>query len=383
MTNGKRRSGRLLTLFLIVLALLTFFSRAIYAAMLPQVRTERITAGTVSTEITAETFRLESDLKRTLRLPFSLGDCEFAVEVLAVAEGGMFEAGDDLLCLSAYDGELALFETQLAIDEAMRAEEMWRNAYEAEYGELLSELDSLLVQNRIQEAVAVRREIRHMESAQALDGVCLADLQRETVRCLERQQALLELQADDWRISAPERGTLLLWQIKTGGRVQCSDALLSYAPSDADVCAAVSIGPDWLERASSVSVQALCLDGSQTKWSFLGVERLEGERYILAAPVEGGIFDASAVQSLVFNIRSEYFEAIIPTEAVSFGCVYVLRTRDGAWNGEECYVEKIDVREMAAGEGRTAVAGKLSAGDRVVIYSNKELYDGAEVYSMP
>lgn len=381
MSNTKKKSAWMLGLFFAILALLTFFSRSIYASLLPQVKVAKVSSGTIATEIQTDKFHVESDVEKRVYVPAELAEENLTVEKLLVKTGARFSAGDALVRVSAYEGQHLLEKAESDLTIAVREEAEWQQAYDAGIEEMLVQLQQLEAQNKRTEASALKEKIRYISDEQIYEGIYLNDLMDTTKHCTNRRDWLLKLQENNWQIMADEDGVVLKWLKEENATISSCDALVVYAPEDANVQLHVGIDLEWLSFISSINAKVSYTDGTSEDWLYLGIEKNEaGEKLVMLTPKNEGTFEPATIEAIQLSVQSEYFDTVVSNRALEAGDLFVLRVRNGSWNTEEYYVEKVDAKILAEGGARIAVEGEINPGDLVIIQTTQALLDGDTVY---
>lgn len=383
MSSRKKRSSWLLVVFVLGFVILTFFSRAIYAALLPEVKVSKVTAGSVGLEQEIKEYTVASEDECRIYMPYEFMENAIVIEEIPLKSGDSFKTGDPLICLSAYQGMVLLDNAKKNLEKAERAKTEWQNNYESQMEKLLAQLRDLEQKEEFDEAFSVKSELSYMKSQKVYDDVYLSDLE-STCETYDAQVAYLkQLQENDWYILAPEDGIMLQELVKTGDRVSAGAVLLVYAPKGAEMKVLAKLEMNWEDSISSANVQVSYADGSTGKWSYGGIEKTDsGETRLVLIP-EDHFEQFGAISMIQCSIQSKYFDAIIPAKALIDDQLYVLRSEQGAWGKEEYYVEKIDYKILAEGDDRLAIKGEVNVGDLVIVQSTKALTDGGKVYYLP
>ena len=373
----RKRPARLLAAFFAALVVLTFFSRAIYASMLPQVRAVRVSVGVVETEFEAETFSIRADGEETLCLPEGASGYAISVSRLCVREGEYFSAGDARLSLNAREGARVLAAAQREESLALRDLEEWRYARQEDETARRASIEEEYRFGDSETARQLEARLAHDKAVGLYAGRYEDDLVYEYEQAKTKAAALQALADAGWAVCAEEDGVLLAWETSAGG-ASGERSLCRYAPEGSNITLAIRSQLDWREKPAQMRVTESLND---RPWSYQGRETDEnGMLWFLTAPEAGGLFDVTQVRPLTIHATSAYTQAIIPEEAVEGGAVWVLRTRTGSWGVEETYVERVRVQILAAGDGMVSVSGKLSPGDRVVTLASRTLADSDRVY---
>lgn len=381
MANGGKRSVRLLVAFFVVLAIATFFSRAIYAALLPQVRVAKVTAGSLSLTVGTDVYGVRSDIEVKLRLPQAVSGASLIAEGPLVKAGKSFKAGDELLRLSAYECERAIEQAERAVAVALREEQEWRYEFQLEIERLQKEIDGLL-RSGDEEAVRERqRELAHIKGIERHGGAYLSDLESATAEALALRDGLYAIRDAGFRVLAPENGVMLKWYAQKDSSLSGGAVIGAYAPEGASLSLFANVSLRWQEAGMHVKPSVRMVGGNTVPWEYQGMERDEnGAISLLIAPMTGGTLSLDGIESIEFTIQSPYCQSILPGDALDGEGVYVLRARKGSWRQTEYYVELVDVSPFAVGDERIAVRGEIAAGDQVVVFSSKPVFDGDTVY---
>lgn len=383
MSKSKRRSAWLLMAFIFGLVVLTFFSRSIYASLLPQVKVMKVTPGSVTLDREVDEYYLISNNEHSIYMSYDIRGDEIGIEDILVSTGDMFTEGEPLVRLSEYQGAILLENAAKDLAKAQRAIDEWQHEFELEIESLLRRQQTLTSDDDYEEKIMIRDTLSFMKKQEVYGSVYLSDLQEEYDACQTRLGYLEQLRNDNWCIVAPEEGILLRENIEMGTKISGGDMIMVYAPRGAQISLLATVDMEWKDKISSVRVQMAFEKGVDNKWMYEGIKKEEsGETRLVLVP-DNNFERFNELSTLQIVIQSKYFEKIIPMNALDTGSLYVMRLRKGAWNKEEYYVEKVDYRIVADGNSSIAIEGDVNVGDLVVYQSTKDLTDGGVVYYLP
>lgn len=393
MSAQSRRSLRAPVIFIVLLAAITFLSKTIYNSTLPKVEIERVRDGTLRLEITSSALALNSDQVNAMRIEQSLSSTPLQVEAVYLRQMESFEPGDALLAFDPAVGEYACLQAQNALQECQNALDAWDsqwllawNALQLERLTLASdaqqpEADAAVIAQRSENLDA---ELKLLEQDKVLEGVYRSTLEADCLEAAAIVDCLDELRGNGWKLLAPEEGIISEIMVAAGDRYEGIEPLVRWV-SSADPSLKIGIACNrsfsaaMLEDVRVTSIDSSTKRTSGIAWDFAGCTVQNGEQMLWARAVEG-FSTLSDIQSLCFEMRSEYQSLLVPNDAVIGGdTVYVLESRTGAWGSAENVIRAVRFSSAQSDDQYTALSGDISPSSLVVVRWDRPLSDGCAV----
>lgn len=344
MTRLQKKCGIGLIILLLILGLLTYLSRQIFLALLPKVTVQDAFSGDISTRYTVSA-RLHYATQEQVISP---ADC-YVVDSF-VQPGEEVIKGQPLLQLSTQrleESRLNLLRLQEA-DTAGVA--------------LLSSYERQLLELQIQQRQEVLENIEQLLSNDGLiaaDRSCLVRKVAEKNTLIASGNVLLE-------ITDQQEGAYLTWQLPVDQAVPLSSTVTMELPVISFI--------DGQERVTNTEIAVKAArrwyDSQQNLYYY------QSEPFLNMVAWEDGRQIPACVES---SPRS--FNTIIPVSSINFenestGTIFLLFSAEESGLGYDT-VRSLTVKIQSKTEAYAALESSIAG--PVVVYTDKPLYDGAQV----
>lgn len=364
----RRKAKIAVAVFFGCMLALTFCSRTIYRALLPQVRTEKAAAGVLEYGVAATEWKIDADEMDSVCIPAQTGS--LTVERVLVRKGDYIEREQTLLKFYAPSSEAALERVQSDLETAKIALR--------EHEIALMQERSRLKERMNEETNGEKLKELGMEAELLQDGImggtALSELQREYEAAAEAVRALLQLQGDGWELRSPVEGTAAELSVKDGAAVSGYEHLLYVIPPEQEIRLGIGTAdlPDTRSGKWTWKTFAATRDG-ETECLHEGVK--DGVLY-LALP-DG--LRAQDVVGVSAKLQSGYYDMLLPVGYLDGESVWVMVSATGDW-GETVWRAVRREPELGPSDGKNVVVlSGLSRADRIIISSAKPLTDGQDV----
>lgn len=364
---GKKHVGRAAILFFGVMLTLTFCSRTVYRALMPQVQTVRVNGGILTYAQQNDNYQLDATELNYAYIDASVSQT-IRIEKVLVNPNQRVEEGTLLVQLYVPEAEQAL---QAAQEEFARAEIAWKRWGMEQTAELLrlkEQMEQTETPEKIrqlqQELTLVQQGIVGNESQQ----LCY----EQYVQAEANLGVLEELKSNAWIISASQSGWI--------GEIfqQAGDSYSGVSPLMTIVSGEVQIGVEWDQQLN------LDRDAERIRAQIeVGEQKIDCE-YVRSSDeivwlrcAENIAYDQ--IRSISLSAETGFIETLIRNDALTGDSVYVLETRTGSWGEDEYYAKRVQLKLGRTNGVMTEVLSGLNGSEEVILTSTKELSDGATV----
>lgn len=351
--NRKKVISKIAVIFLIIVLLLTFFSKTINNLLLPEVECTAPYAGSLQNSTEAAGAISKSEIVQV----FSNGSWQ--IEKVEVAAGRLIKIGDSLAKIDMKKAELSLMNLKLDVMRAENSLASYKGSFSASG---TKKTDEYL------------RNVKQMEY----------ELQVKKTELSNFEKAIPE----NGEIKAETAGIISNVYIMPGKNVSEGEPIFDIAKETEKATVTWKLGSS---KARGVNITDEVTIRIKEPEETGITTTIENKKYL---PQEG-IYEFTAEldtdlelqdgqqATIVMGQSDKEYESIVPTSAIvqdSTGTyVYRVETRNGAL-GEEEYVKKALVTILGQDDFNTAVDGLDSGeGPDIVSYSTKVLYDGVQV----
>lgn len=360
----KRSPARALAVFLMILLALTFFSGTLRQAALPHVTAVRLSGGYLTKEIAAKEPVLSSgETKEVLPCAFSLSTA-LPLEQVYARTNQRVAKGETLATFDRHRGEQLLSQAEIDCEAARTALTVWKSGYERALQE---------------ETQADARRL--LEQERVLNGVSLKTVSAEYEQAAGRYEALRHLADGDWRVVAEEDLWVTEVLVSAGAEYQGVVPILRYIPQAAELRAGAVCAGTFPFAGAVRSVTVCQSDGTASEaWAYDRMEAGE-ETYTLWATLSDPAQAESLTGGLLFRVESEYFDTLVPREALCGESIYVLETRQGAWGQTEQYARRVEGTYTLSDDRYVLFqSSRILSGEYVIVDWDRAFDDGDAVY---
>lgn len=338
MNTKKKSAVRRLLLFLAIMLALTFFSRTLYLATLPQVTAVRLSGGYLTVDIPASTPILYSEtVKEVIPCKYPLAS-PLSGSRIQVRQNQAVRQGETLIEFDAHWAESALAQAKSEYDSAMAAQTVWKNGYDQQLHELESKEKTLRSEggdsSESLQAIAAERKLLEQD---IYNSVPLSEVQDKCDAARSVYESLSRLKQNNWRIAAPENLWIAEISLKEGDDYRGVAPVLRYIPQTAEVYAGAvyTDSPQILKDAASISVVEG--DGQVSEaWKYSHMEPSENG-YTLWAALADPLHPELPEDGLTFHLETGYYSTLVPKAALCQEGIYLAQKRAGAWGQTEDY----------------------------------------------
>lgn len=380
----KHAAVRAALIFLGIMAAVTFFSRTLRYAMIPKVEVAYAVGGTLKWNCQSDQLQLKSTGRMRIHPAWDEG--ELRVEEILVQEGDAVSPGDGLLRFEAQTGESALTAAEASFQTAQRELDAWDAAYAQELDALDQEISTLKEelrttthnQRRLTEKIAEARARREKwAQAAEVDGVPRTEKEQNLARARENVQALANLRDNQWTLSADIAAFVGEISVSAGEICDGKLPLLMLEVRDGGLL----VGIQTELSAENLVDKTVKLDTSEKEtarqmegWEYDGYT-LEKGRAILWAHRTAGDTPENTPTALAFLVESPRYQYLVPNSAIAGENLYVLRTRTGAFGGEETYAAQVSLKNPVSDARYTAVESGVGGMDQVIVGWDRAFQD--------
>lgn len=336
----KSKAMKLFLLFLAAMGIMSLVSRGIYASRIPKVRT-------VSMVNRALSFKVEysGTLKTSKELPvFALP--ELRVSEICVRQGDKVEAGEALIRFDSeyLEGCIKRLENEIETDR-------------------LTRLD--------------------YSSAQAWNSIKILDISMNAKK--EKLQKYKELLENKSELTSKTIGVIT--DVRVGsGDITGETAVLLIADASADLHFSADISKEDTERISVGDLVTLKFRNGKVNMNNCEISAINAvdneDIFRLEINMEPSELTIGEIGTMAITVLSEQKYDCIPIEAVHTNndsmksYVYVLEESEG-FLGTEYHVVKKDIDILDKNESYAAAENSgISRNDKIVSFSNKDIFDG-------
>lgn len=363
------RAAKATAVFFGVMLLLTFCSRTIYRSMMPSVRTEYPSGGTLKLSVAASQFAIEADRTEFSYIPATLPG-GLRIADLYVKSGSRIQACDPVLAFYVPEAEALL----------LRSETELRKMYlqqEERTAEIAGERERIKRQMAETpagaEAELLVGKLRLLEEGY-YNGTLNEETENELTAMRETVSILRELRDSGWVYTAGRAGTVCEIYVSAGETYAGTGPILRYVPETEQVY--ITALPE--TEGSPVNAEWSANVRLVTDTGSISAENAEIRGRKLVVPVSDDV-DPAAVNCLEAEFTSPYRPMLIPNEALHGQYVYTLEKQTGEW-GQTVYTVKARRVYTGASDGvRTEVLSGLNVNDAVIVSCTEELTDGKRV----
>jgi len=407
-TKRKKRTGKLLFTFMVIMALLTFFSNTINNFLLPRVMLENPDRGALIKEISGE------DTIEARSVYEEYADAGLKVLEVNVEEGDLVKKGQQLLSLdieelkSSLQDEKNRYRQQQLDLEKLREDSMLRDyessiesakeklekqtkyyqdiktlydaGYESESGlkEAETELNSAkrsydsAVQDKEDYLRNNLREIENLELDMEIQGRRIANLEKKV--------------SNGGVYAAPSDGIITELNFSKGTLTGNTQPLYKLAEASGGFRLTISVDHElanYVKPGEKVDVYVASLEEGRIEGSIAQVKDNpeDGALKDIVIDIESSELKGGENGEVIISNRTEQFQELVPNSAVytdnDGSYVYTIKKVDSPL-GMESYVQRVSVTVLDSDSTKTAVMG-VPPMDKVVAGSTKPLSDGDRV----
>ena len=382
MNVKKKSAARRLLLFLAVMLALTFFSRTLYLATLPQVTAVRLSGGYLAVDIPSRTPMLYSDtVKEVIPCREPLAG-PLSVSRIQVRQNQAVRQGETLIEFDAHWAENALAQAKSEYDSALAAQAVWKSGYDQQLRELEAKEKTLRgeggASSEALQAIAAERKLLEQD---IYNSVPLSEVQDKCNAARSVYEALSRLKENSWRIAAPEDLWIAEINLKEGDDYRGVSPALRYIPQTAKIYAGAAYmdSPQILKDAASISV--LEGDGRVSgAWKYSHMEPSENG-YTLWASLADPLHPDLPEDGLTFHLETGYYSTLVPKAALCQEGIYLVQKRAGAWGQTEDYACLVKGKYSLSDDQYVLFETTASLdGEGVLIDWDRAFSDGDTVY---
>lgn len=404
----KKRTGRLLAGFVIVMALLTFFSNTINNFLLPRVVLESPSRGALIKEISGEgSIEAKSVYEE-------YADSGLKVLEVNVEEGDAVRKGQPILSLdidelksSLQDERSKYRQQQLDIEKLKDDSALGRydSSIESAKDKLEEQTDyyqdiKTLYDAGFESESKLKEAEAELNNAQRSYDSAVQDKEeylRNNLRDVESSELSLEIQgrkiaslekkvANGGVYTAPSDGIITELNFGKGTLTNNSQPLFKLAEASGGFQLSISVDSDlaaYVKPGDKVDVKVTALEAGRAEGSIAQVkENLEdGDMKDIVIDVKSNELQSGEKGEVTISKRTEQLYELVPNSAVytdSDGSyVYTVKKVDSPL-GVESYVQRVNVTVLDSDSTKSAVTG-ISPMEKVVAGSTKPLDDGDRV----
>lgn len=367
----KKRATRIAILFFSVMILLTFFSRTIYRAMLPNVQIAGLNGGLLKYAHTAYDIRIKGQDSVSVQLPVLLSR-PLTVKKLHVKPNQHVKKGEALLSFHEADGEYLMEEAEQRLDTASVTLSLWERDRERR----IVGLESAIKRTSRKADKAMMEEDLALLVSGIMNGMTKRQMTADVTVWEKNLSSLNRLKLSGWRLRCVESGLIESILIKEGDRYSGLDPLLTLCPEGTGY----RIGCVW-ESAPALRLNEWIIQARITGFSAVDAMDIDisDGRATLWFPTPEGVPDPEKIASVSINAESPYNPIIINSKTIHDGVVFRLKSKTGAWGQTEYYAEELQITAGLKDTEHTAVLSGLSYNDVLIVSSNKPLENGQTV----
>lgn len=366
--NAKKKSAvRSLLLFLAIILALTFFSRTLYLATLPQVTAVKLSGGYLAVDIPAKTPVLYSDTVKEIIPCSDPLTSPLSGSRIRVRQNQAVRQGETLIEFDAHWAESALAQAKSEYDSAMAAQTVWKNGYDQQLRELAEKEKTLRTEGgNSGEALQALAAERRLLEQDIYNGVPLSEVRAKCDAARSVYESLSRLRENSWRIAAPEDLWVAEINLKEGDDYRGVAPVLRYIPQTAEIYAGAAYmdSPQILKDAAYISVVESNGQVSDV-WEYSHMEPAENG-YTLWAALADPLHPDLPEDGLTFHLETSYYSTLVPKAALCQEGIYLAQKRAGAWGQTEDYA--------------CLVKGKYSlSDDQYVLFETTAMLNGESV----
>jgi HlyD family secretion protein len=403
-------------IFLLIVILLTFFSKTINNFLMPEVECRKPVSAYLETGITAKGVIRASDIEKI----YAYGS--WRVTDVKVKEGAEVARGDVLATVEAEDVMLdmkskelemlklenALEQYRESFDESSRREELDRQSRAAARAQ--KELDSLkaLYESGGETQAALEAAQDRLDAAKQSYEAGLREFDRRKAdydRTLKEKESELELKRLEYKkllgnmpengsITAAGDGVVKMVAIEKGSVCASGQVVIELVEKGSPMTAEWSLSPEKADKVEAGDNVTLSIESDD----FISINGVVKEKqysskdgmYVLTSNIKMeneaeniNIRDGQEVEVSMVK-RTENYPLVVPNSSIvtqgGKSWVFALRESEGAL-GNQDYVEMIYVKVEASDDFNSAISGSVTEEDSVVTFSTKPLADGVQVRS--
>ena len=339
--NTKKKSAiRSLLLFLAIMLALTFFSRTLYLATLPQVTAVKLSGGYLAVDIPAKTPVLYSDTMKEIIPCSDPLTSPLSVSRIKVRQNQAVRQGETLIEFDAHWAESVLTQAKSEYDSATAAQTVWKNGYDQQLRELAEKEKTLRVEGGatdLREALQTLNAERRLLEQDIYNGVPLSEVRDKCDATRAVYESLCQLKDNNWRIVAPENLWIAEINLKEDDDYRGVAPVLTYIPQTAEIYAGAAYmdSPQILKDAASISVVEG--DGQVSAvWKYSHMEPA-GNGYTIWASLVDPLYPNLPEDGLTFHLETGYYSTLVPKAALCQDGIYLVQKRVGSWGQTEDY----------------------------------------------
>lgn len=408
--SRKRIIRKAALIFLLIIILLTFFSKTINEFLMAEVDCQSASSGTLQTGIETKGMIKSMNVEKI----FAYGSWD--ITDVMVKEGIEVAKGTVLATVEAEDINFNAKTRELEIIKMENALQKYRDSFDPDsYRNEISRLSNALekAQKELEQTAAMFES--GAETRKAVDDAqdrldnaknnyetrlkefdrLKTDYQR-TLKEKELEFQLKQLEYEnvmkkmpqDGSITAPVDGIVKTIGIEKGMTCNAGQTIFEIGRKSSSVSAEWQMNA---EKASALNVG----DKVRFKIKSLGNSSVEGKvkekqysintgmyRFTSDISVEGSSPEDGSEVEISATKQSANYRLIVPNSSISGQegkkYVFVVKERNGIL-GKENYVTMVDVKVEDSDDFNSAISGTIDGEDEIVIFSSKALVDGAQV----
>lgn len=342
-----KKAVRSLRIFLSIMLFLTFFSRTLYQATLPQVTAVSISGGYLTLNIPVQNPLINSELTIDYVLCAENLSSPLKVKRIYGQINQMYEKDSALVEFDSYRGAYALKQAEIEYEEAETALKLWRQSFDQRIRDIQKRTDELhsAGEASMEEIRMLNEERKLMEQDGIHNGSSLTTLETRYNEAKRICNVLSELSEDEWILNAPDKLWLTSLNVEKEGEYWGIEPVFSYVPDGGDLYVGVSTCLS--EEMIKAAEQIVMYDGRGKRsaaWAFDHMEQI-GENCLLWA-VSVGENAELPENDLYFRLETGYYDSLVPLDAVFGEQIYLVKERDGSWGQTEQYVCRVDGKRI-------------------------------------
>lgn len=350
--------------FFSVLIVLTFCSRSIYRSTLPKVRTVLPSSGVLKLSAYAQSIELSTDNPMYQYIPCELPEGLRIVKA-HVRAGDQVLPGDPLFTFYAPSGEMQLQAVRSELEKASLAREAWEYERKREELRLREQFADTQTEDERQ---LIAKELKILT-----DGYYSGYSEQEwrerikSLNTLANELALLH--ENEWQLLSDFAGIVCSVYVSEGMLYEGVEPLISLAKDDQAVFVCVKLG-DSLDIQSGNWLPLICIDTVNEE-----LEAVFLDQYTIQAELPQKISHED-IAHIELRFESAYQRILVPNSAFHGRKLYVVEREVGNWGTTVYKVRESTVSIRASDEEYTAVIEGIMQRDKIIVWSDSELFDG-------
>lgn len=361
-------------LFLVIMLLITFFSRTIYHSLMPNVETGHISSGTLLFHYVMDDYSIEDENYHSVTLGYNL-PAKLEIDQVFVSKNQKVSAGTPLLQFQQASGETVLRQVRIQREEADIKKRDWSIGYKAALEE---------AKESVKEATTkVKRELAENKLKMLEDGIWQATssdiIEDEYQLAVAAENAVLALKNNNWEITAPFDAWVQELRVSKGDEYEGDKTLITLIPKAGSASEVIiSISDFTASITDEWNIKACIRTGSKRYDAHVVSTRREGRNILLKLQPDNAWSD-EAFSQIEVALSSPYEPILIDNQLIHDGNCYTIDERTGAWGQTEYYAKKTSITLGDTDGKRTIVRSGLNAESLLIVSSTQELHDGMTV----